>query len=441
MNKRNVIRIISFLSAAILVLGGVSIKYAQKSDDYKIQLENTYSRSLNDFGAAIDNISATLEKARFITSPEQLSSTAAKLLTQAEISKSALANLPSAWELETLNRFLSQVGNYAMSVSKNAVNGQSLSKQDADNIESLSNTAKKISSLIQETQITHNNADYWALELDKKVKETADITSLADSLGELDEQLSDLPSLIYDGPYSDHILEKEPEMLKNTAEVTEAEALYVAAQTALCEVNELTPNGTIEGSIPSFRFKGENLTVAVSKMGGYAVFMRKETETGNNNLSYEQARAKAVRYLNQLGKKSFKETYYFTSEGVCVINFAFVDGKTVCYTDLIKVGVDMDSGDIVLYEAGGYISNHKNRAFKTPIHTLEEAEAVVSKNLTVTSTALALIPTESTQEVRCYEFACKAEDETEVLVYINTSTLAEEEILILLKTDGGTLVK
>ena len=47
----------------------------------------------------------------------------------------------------------------------------------------------------------------------------------------------------------------------------------------------------------------------------------------------------------------------------------------------------------------------------------------------------------STEEIRCYEFHCQAPDSTEILVYINPSTLEEEDILILLKSDGGTLVK
>jgi len=54
---------------------------------------------------------------------------------------------------------------------------------------------------------------------------------------------------------------------------------------------------------------------------------------------------------------------------------------------------------------------------------------------------LALVPTDSVEEKRCYEFSCIAADGQEILVYINTATLAEEEILILCKSDGGILVK
>ena len=441
MKKRNIARIISFLTAVILVLTVTLFKYVKKADYYKVQTQNIYSGALNELNSSLDNISATLYKARFITSAESLSGIASTLLTEAELSKSALANLPQSYRLETLNRFLSQVGNYALAVSKKLANGGAPESEDVKNLESLSRTAIKISNLIKNTQITHDNADYWASELDEKVKETAEISSLADSLGEIEEEISDMPSLIYDGPYSDHILEKAPEMMKGTMEVDEKEAHSVAAKTALCNLSDLKFDGVVDGKIPSYRFTGENVTVTVSKMGGYAVFMRKENETGGTNLSYTQARSKARRYLEMQGLTSLKETYFFTNEGVCVVNFAFLDGETICYTDLIKVGVAMDSGEVVLYEAAGYLSNHKDRAFNTPIHTKEEAEKVISRNLTVKSTALALIPTNALNEVRCYEFSCISPDDREVLVYINALSLKEEEILILLKTDGGTLVK
>lgn len=441
MKKKNLIRIVSFLGAVTVVSVGFLIKSEQKNMRYKLALENVYSKNLDDFNTSINNISSTLNKARFVTTPKQLSSMAAKLLAEAELSKSALSQLPQSKELTSLNRFLSQVGNYAMSVTKNLISGENLNADHVTNIEKLSDAANKISQLVSESQITYNNADYWAKELENKVNEITDENTLADSLSELEDEISDMPSLIYDGPYSDHILEKEPSMIKNAAEVSENEALKMAAKIAVCDESELKSDGFIDGSIPSYRFSNDKVTVTVSKNGGYGVTMRKQTETGNTELTYDQAREKAKRYLSLIDMNGFRETYYFASEGVCTINFAYVDGETICYTDLVKVGVAMDSGDIVFYEASGYLSNHRTRAFKSPDHTAEEAQKLVSSSLTVKSTALALIPTQGGDEVRCYEFSCISSDKQEILIYINTATLEEEDILILLKTDGGTLVK
>ena len=90
---------------------------------------------------------------------------------------------------------------------------------------------------------------------------------------------------------------------------------------------------------------------------------------------------------------------------------------------------------------GSWPYRFRIRSTTTPAATAEQAREKVSGRLSVRETGLALIPTSSGGEVRCYEFVCKADDGQEILVYINASTLEEENILILLKSDGGTLTK
>ena len=50
-----------------------------------------------------------------------------------------------------------------------------------------------------------------------------------------------------------------------------------------------------------------------------------------------------------------------------------------------------------------------------------------------------MIPSNAREPLLCYEFLCDTDQDDEILVYVNAHTLAEEELLILLKTDGGTL--
>lgn len=441
MKKRTAVRIISLLLAAVTVSTGFLVKLSLKNKDYQLQLENSYSSSLDEFNAAMNNITTTLNKARFITTPEQMSSVAAKLLSEAQTSKTALSQLPSGEELTVLNRFLSQVGNFALSVSKKLISSQSLTQKDSENIDLLSETADKISAAVNETHINYNNSEYWAKELENKLDSQIDGETLAASLGNIEQELSDFPTLVYDGPYSDHILEKDPEMTEKAEEIDPKTAIQAAAKTAECKESILQISGSTEGKIPAFRFSGEGVTVSISKKGGYPVFMRRERTVQSTVISYEQAVTKAKRYLERMGMGNFIPTYYFSNEGVCVVNFAFVDGETVCYTDLVKVGVAMDDGQIMLYEASGYLTNHRDRTFKTPAFSEEDALKIVSDKLNINSIAMTLIPTDFATEVRCYEFACTSKEGQEILVFINAETLKEENVLILLKSDGGTLVK
>lgn len=441
MKKRNTVRVISFCAAAVIVSAVFAVQSKQDLERYRLEVKNNYSGRLDTLNASVNNISLILEKAEYVTTAKQLSQMSAQLLSEAESAKAALSGLPAGENLDVLNRFLSQVGNYAVSVSESLISGESLNDEYATNIKVLKSTAQKISEAVSNSSVTYDNPSAWADDLDNKLEETVDNDSLNCTLDALEDSLSDYPTLVYDGPYSDRILEKEPLMLKNAEAVSEEAALKKAAETAECEEESLSADGTVDGKIPAYRFSGDNVSVTVSRAGGYAVYMRKSREIGDYVLEYRQAVDKAKRYLEKTGMSGFTETYYFTDEGVCVINFAYLDGKTVCYTDLVKVGVAMDTGEIMLYEASGYIVNHTERAFESEAVTAEEAAKTVSSKLQIRKTGLALIPTKGGNEKRCYEFVCETEDGREILVYINAVTGEEEDILLLLKSDGGTLVK
>ena len=440
MKRRTIVRIISFASAVAVASIIFCVKAEMKTRRYSLAVKAGYSHSFDELETSVNNISDILNKARFVTTPSQISEMSSRLLTEAELSKNALSQLPINGELTSLNRFFSQVGNYAMSVSKKLIDGEKISDKDTANIEALSMVAERIAKIVNDSYMNYNNMEYWASEVESKLDDTVK-KNLNTSLGATEDEFKDYPTLIYDGPYSNHIIDKEPSLLKDKSEVDEDLAKLTAAKFAETGITELKNTEKTGGKIPCYRFWGEKVSVSVTKSGGYVMYMRKEKDISDIVLSYEQSLEKAKRYLSKMGINGMTETYYFESDGICTINFAFLDGATVCYTDLIKVGVAMDDGTIMTFEAGGYISNHKDRAFETPVITEQQAEEIISPKLTVEEIKLALIPTDSVKEIRCYEFRCTSADGQNVLVYINTATLREEEILILLKSDGGILAK
>ncbi len=436
MSRRNTVRLLSFSLSVALVCLIFGFKTQKENERYTLYIENSFSYMLDELNTASNNIATILNKARFVTTKPQINTMAAKLLTEAEISKNSLAQLPVAGQLSSLNRFFSQVGNYALAVSQSE--NDVITEEQSRNIETLSAISVKVSDILNRSRDNFNDLEYWARELKNQVEDAVDTNNLSSTLTELEDEFKDYPTLIYDGPYSDHILEKEPILIKEMAEVSKTEARDTAFKWTKTE--NLDFAGTTDGKIATFDFLGNDISVSVTQKGGVVLNFRKFRQIDDIVLNYEQAVLKADAYLEAMGMRNLVETYFFESDGVCTINYAFLDGKTVCYTDLIKVGVAMDNGEIVFYESAGYISNHKDRAFIAPKITEEEARGLVSPKLTVNNVKLALIPTDSIEEKRCYEFSCISDDNQEVLVYINTAALVEEEILILQKSDGGILV-
>lgn len=429
------------MAAALVLVSGYAIKQRDKSNYYLNMIKNQYTSSFEQLNSSINNISVTMQKVVYVTSAKKMSSLAAKIFSESELAKSALAELPIGQNnTSTIYRFLSQVGNYVLSVAKNITTTNSVSQKQREELKTLSQTANTVSQVINDTGIESNNPEQWAQSVENKLNDVIDESQLAASLTELEENLSDYPTLIYDGPYSDHVLQKQPLMTANQREISQDEALKIAKK-SVGENSNLKFSEMQNGKIECYRFADNNTNITVSKFGGYVVYMRKNREIKEGDLSYEQLISSAEKYLQSMKINNMKATYFYTDDGVCVINFAYLDGQTICYTDLIKVGVATDTGEIMLLETTGYLTNHTSRAFHLPQITVEEAMKRLSSDLEIKQHSIALIPTDAGGEVRCYEFLCNGENGLEILVYINMRTLDEEQIYILLKSDGGTLVK
>ena len=440
MKKRTFIRAVSFLSAAILVATGMYVKEMLKSRRYKQMIQNNYAGAFDELSSSLNDISTNLIKISYVSTPKQMATYASEIYSQSQLAKGALYKLPTGDnDLSTVYKFLSQVGNYTLAVSKDIITGQDITDKQREDLKSLSDTAKAITEIMEQTDLDYNNPKYWASEIEGKIDSAFEGKNLGSTFSELDGNLSDYPTLIYDGPYSDHILNKSPLMTENAKEFSEHQAMSVAENAS--SDKSLSYDTMQNGKIDCYRFSSDSTDISVSKKGGYVVYMRKSRTIGDHNLSYPQILNKAKSCMDNLGFDNMIDTYYFTDAGVCVINFAYLDGQTICYTDLIKIGVAVDNGEIMLIETSGYLTNHTLRAFESIETEPEQATEIISKLLTVQKTSIALIPTSGGGEVRCYEFACKNEDGGDIMIYINAKNLEIEQIYILLKTDGGTLVK
>ena len=134
------------------------------------------------------------------------------------------------------------------------------------------------------------------------------------------------------------------------------------------------------------------------------------------------------------------ESYHLTENNIMTINFAYQDGGALCYPDLVKVGVALDNGEIVSFEASGFLYNHKLRgAALAPRMDLASCAAAVDDQLSVTSSRLCVIPTAGKNEALCYEYICQSPSFDTFLVYINANTGKQEDMLILEQNERGEL--
>ncbi|MGN0595424.1 MAG: germination protein YpeB [Hominimerdicola sp.] len=441
-SKRTLIRVISFITAAVLVLIVRNLILMKENTASRRTVVYNYSRAMDDLAEACDNISSTLEKEMYAGSGEMHRNLAVKLYREAAAAKAALAQLPmEEMRLENTYKFLSQVGNYSLALSEKLMNNEVLTAEEYDNIEELYEFASDLKDDLWELEdlLERGEIDLVAKQTSNKSQEPP--PTITDGFTDFEDGFDEYPTLIYDGPFSDNIMEKTPKMTSNAKEVTQDKALERASMALNINPSDLPQVSTVDGKMPGWRFSDENNSLAceITKNGGYLSYFLKSRIVNTTSISTESAVEYAEKFLDDLGILSMKTTYYEVKDNTMTINFAY-DNLGVCvYPDLVKVSVAMDNGEILGYDARGYLVNHTQRTTPENLYSESKAEEKVSDKLTIKSHQLAVIPTENLEEKLCYEFKCQSKNGRNVLVYINAEDGSEEQILILVESENGTL--
>lgn len=395
------------------------------ANKYRTQLNYNYTRAINDLNGCVENIETTLNKAVYANTATQQNGLAAKLMRETSIAKASVAVLPTTGNsLDKVSKFITQAGDFAMSLSAKVSAKQKITDKEYQTMQELEKYAKTLRGSLLGIQPNLETPEFTAA-----LEKTA-------------SDFTDFPTLIYDGPFSDHINQMKPKLIQGKKEILQGNAQNTAAEFLSVTQDKLAHTQDTAGNLPTYNFTGNSgaVRISVTKAGGYISNMTNSREVNAENLTYEDAAKKAREFLKSRDIVNMKESYYVINDGICTINYAYMQGDIVCYPDLIKVLVALDNGEIVGFDSVGYIMNHTDRNL-SPKLTADQAQKNVSSHLKVQKRGLALIPTPGLNEVLCYEFSCTGQDSDRVLVYINANTGFEEQILILQSTDNGVLTK
>ncbi len=435
-SRRGLIRIVSFSLAIMLTLLASNLYYMKRLKVTSNLIESEHLLAAKELSQSSDKIYSALQKAKCAASPEMLTKLSGEVITQAANAKSALLDLPLAnSELSNTEKFLSQVGNYSSYLATLAAKDE-LEYKDYLTLDALCDHAKELRDKLfaLETALLTGGSS-----LSELFEALEDGSFVAEGISGIEDSFSQMPKLIYDGPYSDHILEKTPLMTEDANPCAYEEALKKAAYAAGLEEWQLTQSGEEAGKMPCYRFSGDRTTVAVTKLGGYLCYMLKSRSVTEESISLEAAIDSAEDYMEHLGIDDMKTTYYETYNNVLTVNFAYQEDDVICYTDLIKVTVAMDNGEILGFDARGYLVNHRERELPEPLISKAQANESLSPHLSVKSSKLALIPTDNVEETPCWEFKCVTDDDMQVLVYVNCLTGEEEDILLMILSEKSVL--
>ena len=445
LKDRHMLTIVIVLISIIVFLGLYTYK---KQRDYRQASENAYNLAFYELVDYVNSVEVYLAKSLVSNTPEHGAETLTYVWREANLAQSYLARLPiSSSELENTARFLNQVSDYSYSLSRKNINDEYLTQEELNNLNELHQYSVELKNTLNQLSTDLNSGRISWGELTKKgspvfAQEVSNISK--DSFSNLEENFHEYAGLIYDGAFSEHMTNPERKGLVGediNEETAKQRAIEFLGQENVKEIhsNGLTENANIQSyDFSVVKNDGSDAWISISQKGGHVVFSNSTKNVEAEIISQEQANEIGQKFLESRGIYNMKPTYYLKQEGIVTINYAYVQDDVTIYSDLVKLKVALDNGEILGMETTGYLNSHYERELPIAKVSIDEARSKINKNLEILSEGMAMIPTEYQTEVLCWEFKGNLGDR-QFLVYINVETGKEEDVLVILETPDGTL--
>ena len=395
----------------------------------RTRIENLYHRIDDD----LNDVDVSLSKLSAAGSPRQTVLLLGDVWRATGSAGAAMALLPlSHADSCDMSQFVTRCGDYAYALMGRVLQGRALTDRDKQQLRDMRTACAQIRQTAGEAI---QRGDYVAAD-------AVDAGCYEQTQSEA--AISEYPTLIYDGPFSESA-ENQPPKRDPGQRITAQQARTAAQKLFPGEIGEPV---YVPGALPVYELTVETadrgpVSLSLTEQGGELLsFMATPTGDRNDPPSDEESRRlkeAALSFLQELGVEDPAAAYAQYYQGVAVLNFAPRQEGAILYSDLVKVYMDRETGEVMGLDARNYRLNHRTRELPRPRISEQQAAEYVSDSLHIEHTDIALIPLTKQSEVLCYEFKA-TKDGTFYIVYINALTGEEEQIFEVINSEEGDLV-
>ncbi|WP_127017168.1 germination protein YpeB [Anoxybacter fermentans] len=448
--KNNWIIPVVLMAFLLLVTGFWGYEQYKERQQLEIYLGNQYKESFFKLLDRIEDVTVLLGKSIVSNGQQRFVTLLSDIWRQAFAAQEQLNQLPiSNATLMKTSKFLTQVGDYALALAKENLQERKVTDDQRAKLKSLREQAGNLSQALHNLESQINKGDITWSEVIRGTRrkiEKADEHLLSNNFKTLVEKNEPFPTLIYDGPFSDHIEQQKPKGLTGDM-ISKKKAREIVSDFVDYKDN---PNlvikdlAEVKGKIPAYQFSVQpddneknHTTIDVSKKGGHVIWYMNPRNVGSRNISRIEALNKGEQFLNTRGYENMVPTYSWIEHNVLTVSYAYKQDDVIIYPDLIKLKIAMDNGQVIGFEALGYLMSHHKRELPKPEIKKEEIRELLGDRFDIESIRLALIPTPSLKEVLTWEARVRYEEET-YLLYYDVKSGNEVNILKVIDTPEGT---
>ena len=187
--------------------------------------------------------------------------------------------------------------------------GEPYTDEQRENLKALSGSASLLAKNLTQLQQDVSDGRITMDELESSRRRMEELEgSLPITVGEsirlIEQEFPETPSLIYDGPFSEHLTSSTPKMLDGQSDIDVNTGRKIAARFLGVKPGVVALSGESEGRIPSLFFSAQldsgAVTVQLSRAGGKVINMLSARIPMESRVTDEDAIAAARRFLEML---------------------------------------------------------------------------------------------------------------------------------------------
>ncbi len=429
------------LCASAIVGLSVALYFADKTvethESYQRQMDAVYFRAYYDLIEGANDMGVMLKKLGVSNSPTMQQSMLYEVWSAANLAENSLGMFESQDDgILRAQKFVNQLGDYSHALALRVAAGKPLTEEERERLSKLAEVASVYQRALTEfgKQLEDGNTF---------MGEDGALNNFTAAFSEFSQPDFAYPEMIYDGPFSDALENKQLVGMGGKDITAERGEELLNDYLSAYEVSDVAYIGEGEGDIPTYNFMltadGAPAFAQICKRGGMLISYNVNIDDVASSKAVRQdagptCQQNALAFASKLGFDNMQVVWSSSAHGECVVNLAPVQEGVILYSDLVKVKLREEGSRVIGLDATHYAFNHRERKLDVPTITAEQAK----QNLSIPAISegrLALIPLRGTKETLTYEFEC--EQDGTYFVYIDALSGDEANILYVIDDEAS----
>lgn len=426
----------------VLVAGTGYWGYQEHQDKNSILIksENNYQRAFHSLNNNMSNLENELGKSIAMNSRNLLAPCLANVWRLSYAAQSNIGQLPlTLTPFHQTERFLAKIAEYTHDIGMRDLENEPINDEEWQQLKSLHQEAKEVQGQLRNLQskVLNNNLRWMDVEMAIASENMEMGKTILNGFEGIDQQVQGYTETEWgatDNQFGNHFSDKKEQI--EGPKIDGAKAKKIAKEFLALDSEEqleLEENGEAhEFSSYSIHAKPNGqeslVSIDVSSKGGHVLWFLDSRDIEETELGLNEAENEALQFLEERDITSMVSVQADQYDNVGVFDFVYEEDDIRFYTDLVRIKVALDTGDIIGYEGLDYVVAHdQEKDVPEERISLEEAQEQINPNFDVQEYHLSMVEIQAGESLLCYELLGTIGEET-YRIFINAVTGDEEKV-------------